>query len=483
MAGTGKSTISRTLAHSASKTGSLGASFFFKRGEPDRGNPSKLFTTIARQLIVREPPLAPFIMDAIETDHNVLGAAMRQQFQKLIIEPLSAIHHTSLNGAPFVLIIDALDECENEDDIRVLIDLFSSTQVAQSSKLKIFITSRPDLPIRLGFSNVKGRYQDLILHEIPLPVIEHDISAFLEYKLEEIRNDYNATVTKERRLPPNWPDETSTLALVNMAIPLFIFATTACRFISERKRGNPESQLRKVLEYQGKGTSSRLDATYLPVLDQQIVDLPLEERDEVTQQFRQIVGSIIILANPLSTSALARILDILQDTIDTRLDMLHSVFKVPQSSNSPVRLLHLSFREYLVDPASREKTVLWVDEKHTHREMANNCLRVLRKHLRKDICNIQAPGALRSTLSPQRIDDCLPPEARYSCLHWIYHAQQATICLYDGGEVDDFLTHYFLYWIEALSLLGRVRDSLALLGNLQSLIQVCESMGIVKQPD
>lgn len=35
MAGTGKSTISRTMAQTFADTGRLGASFFFKRGEAD----------------------------------------------------------------------------------------------------------------------------------------------------------------------------------------------------------------------------------------------------------------------------------------------------------------------------------------------------------------------------------------------------------------------------------------------------------------
>src|SRR6478735_2455317 len=49
-AGTGKSTISRTVAWSRSKQGDLGASFFFKRGEVDRGNLAKFVPTVARRL-------------------------------------------------------------------------------------------------------------------------------------------------------------------------------------------------------------------------------------------------------------------------------------------------------------------------------------------------------------------------------------------------------------------------------------------------
>ncbi|CAL8584904.1 hypothetical protein XPA_010487 [Xanthoria parietina] len=47
MAGTGKSTVARTLAHKFAATGDLAASFFFKRGEGDRGSAKRFFPTIA----------------------------------------------------------------------------------------------------------------------------------------------------------------------------------------------------------------------------------------------------------------------------------------------------------------------------------------------------------------------------------------------------------------------------------------------------
>lgn len=48
MAGTGKSTISRTVAWSLKGTNHLSTSFFFKRGEGDRGNAKKFFPTLTR---------------------------------------------------------------------------------------------------------------------------------------------------------------------------------------------------------------------------------------------------------------------------------------------------------------------------------------------------------------------------------------------------------------------------------------------------
>ena len=46
IAGTGKSTIARTVAQLFANNGQLGASFFFKKGEGNRGNATRFFTTI-----------------------------------------------------------------------------------------------------------------------------------------------------------------------------------------------------------------------------------------------------------------------------------------------------------------------------------------------------------------------------------------------------------------------------------------------------
>src|SRR5690242_5930826 len=55
MAGTGKSTISRTVAQNFADRGVLGASFFFKKGEGDRGRAALFFTTITTQLVDKFP--------------------------------------------------------------------------------------------------------------------------------------------------------------------------------------------------------------------------------------------------------------------------------------------------------------------------------------------------------------------------------------------------------------------------------------------
>jgi hypothetical protein len=77
MAGTGKSTIARTIAEFFASRGQLGASFFFKKGEGERGNASRFFTTIAVDLVAHEPAMLPSIRKALDEDSAISQRALK----------------------------------------------------------------------------------------------------------------------------------------------------------------------------------------------------------------------------------------------------------------------------------------------------------------------------------------------------------------------------------------------------------------------
>ncbi|KAJ4146832.1 hypothetical protein LMH87_001391 [Akanthomyces muscarius] len=188
MAGTGKSTISRTVARLLADEGRLGASFFFKNGEADRGTLSKFFTTIAADLAVRKPYVASRIKDILDADPSITTKNAGEQFDKLLLQPLLK---TATEETPIAFIIDALDECERDDDVRLLLRLFTRFKTELPRQMRIFLTSRPELPIRCAFQKIQGTYQGAILHEVPQPMVARDISLFLKHELARIREDYN----------------------------------------------------------------------------------------------------------------------------------------------------------------------------------------------------------------------------------------------------------------------------------------------------
>ncbi|RKL50111.1 hypothetical protein BFJ70_g1278 [Fusarium oxysporum] len=471
MAGTGKSTISRTIARSLFETKRLGASFFFKRGETNRGSISRFVPTIARQLVANQPVLEPCIHEAVLHEPSITSKAVRVQFERLIMEPLSRCPNDFHKDTPIAIIVDALDECESDADIYLIINLLSGTRKIQRPRPRIFVTSHPDLPIRLGFNDVQGTYQDLILHEIPAQVIEHDITIFLEHETEQIKRRWNHSVAEIRRLATDWPGNECIRLLTRRAAPLFIVAATECRFIADRRHGSPEEQLHRLLNSSADSTSSQMDRTYGSVLSQLLgSNCSKRKKEAIIHEVKRIVGTIINLASPLSSSALSRLVKIDQKTIDTRLDFLHSVLSVPSSSEAPIRMLHASFRDYLMDLDAKGNP-FWIDGIISAQAILRDCFRVMGS-LKADICHLGFPGTPRTTLKAEFIDACIPLEVQYACIYWIHHQVVAGVGHGDVKRIFEFLEEHLLHWIEALNLLGRAYQITGLIRNLRSILDI-----------
>ena len=172
IAGTGKSTIARTVAQLFANNGQLGASFFFKKGKGNRGNATRFFTTIATDLMVRMPKVVPGIRKAIDAIPTIFEKALKDQFEKLILQPLLEASHAPSRDLNLVVVVDALEECEREKDIEVILQLLARARDIRPISLRIFVTSRPELPIRLSFKQISdGTYQDVLLHEVQKELI------------------------------------------------------------------------------------------------------------------------------------------------------------------------------------------------------------------------------------------------------------------------------------------------------------------------
>ncbi|KAG7428808.1 Vegetative incompatibility protein HET-E-1 [Fusarium oxysporum f. sp. raphani] len=471
MAGTGKSTISRTVAYELSCKEALGASFFFKRGEGDRGKAARFFPTIATQLVRRLPSLTPHIQDAIENDSRIGEMAVGKQFENLIRLPLEKIASNPRNPPTVVIVIDALDECDQEKDIQAIVSLLPQAKQITSVHLKFFVTSRPEIPVYVEFRRIGEPYKNFILHLVDEHTIEHDITAFLNSKLTEIRNDYNIHPLGGQHLPESWPSRTEVHGLVKMAIPLFIFAATACQLIQNGRHGDPEENLNKILERTGAAQISKLNELYLFILEQ-LLDDTTDSGEEPLKRFQEIVGAIVILADPLSAPCLAKLLDIAEKRIRHVVSLLPSVLYMPFEKSAPIKPLHLSFRDFLIDRDKHKTDPFWVDEKETHKKLAIRCLQLLMNDdcLKKDMCDMRMPGVARSDIDRCKIDESLPSEAQYACLYWVYHLKESHERIGDEDRAHKFLERHFLHWLEALSLIGRISESIGFIDQLQSIV-------------
>lgn len=269
----------------------------------------------------------------------------------------------------------------------------------------------PECHLQESFAQLERKDHEIFLHEALHEVankeIRKDISVFLESQLGQIRDKYNLT---NLQLPADWPSESLVKALVDISVPLFILAATACRFIGDKDLGVPETLTLEFLHHHRQlGKINHLARTYLPILEQLLVnrngavpeDRSKAEKKTIIREFRRVVGTIALLEAPLSLTSLSELLQMDPGDVNLRLSGLNSVLNIPKDSNRPIKLFHLSFRDFLIGTGDQNQDHdFLVDEQETHANLARQCIALLSRddNLRRDICELNHPGVLRSNV-------------------------------------------------------------------------------------
>jgi hypothetical protein len=466
LAGTGKSCIARTVAGEYYQKRRLAATFFFSRDiGGDVRNARKFFTSIAAQLADVSEILKSHICNAIAQCSHLTTQAPREQWCQLVLEPISKLQ-SDLFQLPLVLVVDALDECDDEKDIQAILQLLSEARSLRTVRLRILITSRPEISIRQGFHRIdETEHQDFILHDISRSIVDNDIRVFVEHHFKEIRLDRGFTL--------DWPGIETIKAIVQHAAGLFIWAETACRFV---KDSGPliKKRLRAILDDDISMTKPEkaLNKIYLTVLEGSIhPDFDEEEQKEYCGILRKILGIIVILLSSLSAISLARLLDIPKEDIDGSLVGLHAILDVRKEDGNPIRLHHPSFRDFLLNRKRCDDLRFWVNEKKAHELLADRCISLLSAKLKRNICNLQEPGALAKDISDQQRENGLSADLRYACQYWVQHLKGSGTQLEDNGKVHNFLCQTLLYWLEALSIIGKTSEGVHAIILLESMVR------------
>ena len=149
-AGSGKSTISNTIAERFRALRRLGAFIFFDRNNPVQSNPAAVIRTMAHQLACADPDIQSAICAEINGVFNVSTPPINTQFTKLLLEPLAAIAKLHMQG-PIVIILDALDECGDSKYRQSLVALIAKEFSRLPSGYRFFITSRAEPDIEPKF--------------------------------------------------------------------------------------------------------------------------------------------------------------------------------------------------------------------------------------------------------------------------------------------------------------------------------------------
>jgi len=123
-AGSGKSTISTTIAERFRALRRLGAFIFFDRNNPVQSDPAAVIRTMAYQLAYSIPDIQPAICGKVDGVYNVSMPPIHTQFTELLLDPLTAVAKMQCQG-PIIIILDALDECGDADSRQSLVALLA----------------------------------------------------------------------------------------------------------------------------------------------------------------------------------------------------------------------------------------------------------------------------------------------------------------------------------------------------------------------
>ena len=466
LAGTGKSTIAQTIAERTFSNGRLGASFFCSRDFEDRSNLKSIFPTLAVQLAHNYSKFRSVFIPLVQLDPEIVHESLYGQMNKLIVQPLVK------SSISTVIVIDALDECKDEEPASAILSVLGQF-VAETPKVKFFVTGRPEPRIREGFRlPLLAQATDVfVLHEVEPSRINSDIRLFFEYKFSELKG--------RRRGLDGWPTGEQLDLLCERTGGLFVHAVASVRFIDQRN-ANPKRQLDRLLRsldtiFEGKTklrANTTLDSLYITILQEAFC----EDDPEDDPKVRSVLGAVVLAINPLSPTTISTLLGFDIEDIFPLLSSLHSLLILREDVDRPVRPFHKSFPDFISDPARCINQRFRVHPPDQHAELLFGCLEIMNRRLERNMCKLP-DGVTNSEVVDlrERTERHISQPLQYACQSWHKHlidtipAQSSNIV----PVLRQFLEEKFLFWLEVLSVLGTAREAVEALKATEKWLDVC----------
>lgn len=363
-AGAGKSAISRTVAEKCAKNKRLAASFFFFRNAGRRSKITHLISTLAYDLAFSVPTMKQYIKKALKKDPHIIHRSLDDQFRTLITEPIQSTADRPLSKVvrlatghtpPFVIIIDALDECDDKAMIVEFIEIVARAFADHDLPLRFLFTSRVEEHIRERFSTSL-----MLASTFRLALQDFDADADIR---KFFCSRFSAIYEQKRRLMGSisfpWPSEPNLAKLVERSAGSFIFAFTLVNFVNDGT-DLPHRKLQVCLQ-----SHAGLDPLYTQIL----------QSTPHNPHFRQIFETIIIIQEQLSIKDLACLFQMETGDVVHALLGVQSILVVPEDNNHPVWPFHTSLRDFLTTEARSGD--FFINPSTCHLSITSTCLEAM----------------------------------------------------------------------------------------------------------
>jgi len=438
MAGMGKTSIAVTLCRMlrADPTVYLGGGYFCSRsaGSIARTDVRRILPTLAVLLASQSPEFAESLAVELENDDNLGHKPVADQIDPLLRRPLVTLASSS---RPVVFVIDALDECSNERELAELLGLLADFQC--DTKVKFILTSRPELYIR--GTPISNPNHNTILHL-------HTIS------MEEVRSDielYISSTLKKAAPVATWYTDHDIGLLVKLSGGLFIFSSTVLKYVLDSDEDEDrQDRLRQAT------AATPTDTTATSSIDM-IYELILEDASRPNivgkvelERIQRILSCILTARAPLSVDDLAALINVTPGMLRGSLKRLHSLVYIPAENGVPgLRTLHASLGDYLFKRRPQHIRIAPTG----HDVLARACL----QRFAQDDLYFNISRCLSSFMpNPATVPDWIPPSLVYACLHWAHHIDAASDRSAFDEDIERAFRPKFLFWLEVLSILGKI---------------------------
>ena len=454
----GKSAIVHTIALHAKNLGNLGSCFCFTCVRQHEGLHMKLFTTIARDVVDHNLRCRLLLAEVISNDRVLRDTDdIMEQWEKFILKPLlqSTAGSSTRN---VVIVIDALDETPTRKGI---LDILATHSADLPVNIWLLLTSQPLPDIRKSF-HAKGHILTRSLDAVDSVSTTRDITFYISTELKEVDGTFN--------------DEHFGQLTVK-SDGLFEWARLACDFICPDISVIPQEHFRQVMSHAG-DTSSLLDEMYITFLKDLI------KGSSVLARFRSVMRQILWSKEPLSIKALDMMRDrfhLEADCYSVRiiLDFMASFLSGTTKTSTPVRPLHASFYDFLLDEHWTGE--FFIDEAEIHHDLALATLGVMQANLRFNMCAFLTSYLCNSEVMDlaKRVKENIPMQLLYSCRFWAAHLQGAEPDAELGQQVKEFVTgEKILFWMEVLDVSKFIGEAYMALVSAEKWSEVRPSSGV-----
>ncbi|KAG9120933.1 hypothetical protein FRC07_003330 [Ceratobasidium sp. 392] len=451
MAGTGKTTIAYSLCKRLEASHGLAASFFCSRQLEGCHDVDLIFPTISRQLSHFSRPYRSILSQVLEKDPKAHNQPLLDQFKQLIVEPLNKAKEALPTN--LVIVIDALDECDNDRGEKVVEALLSC---AQDLPIKVFVTSRSDARILDLTSRQQGEHVpvELRLHNLESSIVKEDIKTYLLDKLDQSRMDLSAANID---------------VLVERSGALFIYAATVVRYLAYDNFAWAKGRLKNVLNASKHSSDERendINTLYTTIL--KVAFKGSKPAGETQATVKLVLDAVICAQEPLSVDIMAGLLGLEADTVHAALRPMFSVLQVSDTTHV-ITTLHKSFPDYMLDES--RSGAFYCNLKERNALLAQTCFNQIKiPNPPFNICNLKSSYEFDKDvpdLAP-RVEKAISKQLLYACRYWGEHLMSANINSHNLASVlCEFLSKRFLLWMEVMNLRGYIYDGAKMLHRMQ----------------